>query len=231
MKNSSDQKNPMALFLARAVVIIFNIAVSASILFLAAGQINWLAGWLYMISYLLFNLLSTFLKSKQGSGGSYLTKGATWANILSQLFRLTHPATLILAGMEHRFFQSLSLIPTFVQISGFMLLLFSFGLIGWSRAVNPYYDYEIPKQDLWDQDLTVTGPYEFIRHPGNLGLLLLAISRPIVLGSFYGLIPGAIGGIIMVVQTFLEDRALQKGISGYQAYTEKVKYRLMEYVW
>lgn len=223
--------NKYALFIAQAAVILLNVSISAAILFIAAGEINWRAGWAYLIAYLFFNWISAYLSASGRRDVSMSEKGAIWDKALSGTFRLTHPATLIMAGLEYRFFYPLTLMPAFVQISGMALLLFSFGLITWAQKANPYYGYDIPRQEKWDQEIIKHGPYEFIRHPGNAGMLLLAIARPVVLGSVFGLIPGAFAAFLVVLQTFFEDRALINGVPGYDDYAKKVKYRLFEYLW
>lgn len=225
------QPNSRALFIARAAVILVNVAISAAILFISAGQTSWPAGWVYLSSYLFFNWTSAYLSISGRKEISMPEKGARWDRALSQAFRLSHPVTLILAGLEFRFFSPYSLMPAFIQTGGFVLLLFSFGLIAWARKVNPYYGYEVPRQEKWEQEIITNGPYEFIRHPGNSGLILLAVARPVALGSVYALIPGVFGVLIILLQTFFEDRALTNGVPGYSDYAKGVKYRLFEYLW
>jgi len=230
-KPGQPKLNKGALFIAQAAIILLNVSISAAILFISAGQTNWQAGWAYIGAYLLFRWISAYLVAAGRKDISMPEKGAIWDKVLSQAFGFSHPVTLIIAGLEFRFFYPLSLMPAFIQISGMALLLFSFGLMAWAQKANPYYGYDVPGQEKWEQEIINKGPYELIRHPGNLGLLLLAIARPVVLGSVFGLIPGAIAVMLILLQTYFEDRALQNGVPGYDDYAKTVNYRLFEYLW
>jgi protein-S-isoprenylcysteine O-methyltransferase Ste14 len=57
------------------------------------------------------------------------------------------------------------------------------------------------------------------------------ISIPLLLGSLWALIPGALIGILFTVRTALEDCTLQKKLPGYAEYVRRVRYRLMPWVW
>jgi protein-S-isoprenylcysteine O-methyltransferase Ste14 len=70
-----------------------------------------------------------------------------------------------------------------------------------------------------------------VRHPGYLGFVLQSLGTPILLGSLYGLVPGAAAAILMVVRTSLEDRMLQSELAGYREFVRDVRYRLCPGVW
>jgi protein-S-isoprenylcysteine O-methyltransferase Ste14 len=52
------------------------------------------------------------------------------------------------------------------------------------------------------------GPYRYVRHPGYVGAMLFELATPILLGSFWALLPGGLSALLMVVRTALEDRTL-----------------------
>ena len=72
-----------------------------------------------------------------------------------------------------------------------------------------------------------SGPYRFIRHPGYAGNILPLFGIVLSLGSVWTLIPAAVATIITVIRTVLEDQTLQEELSGYQAYVQRVRYRLI----
>jgi protein-S-isoprenylcysteine O-methyltransferase Ste14 len=57
------------------------------------------------------------------------------------------------------------------------------------------------------------------------------MTTPLVLGSFWALVPATVTALLIVARTHLEDTTLQKELSGYSAYTEEVRYRLLPGVW
>jgi protein-S-isoprenylcysteine O-methyltransferase Ste14 len=70
-----------------------------------------------------------------------------------------------------------------------------------------------------------------VRHPLYLAALLMCAGIPLALGSLWALVPGAVGALVLVVRTVLEDRTLQKELEGYQEYAGRVRHRLIPGVW
>ncbi|MCK7483841.1 MAG: SUMF1/EgtB/PvdO family nonheme iron enzyme [Candidatus Moduliflexus flocculans] len=75
------------------------------------------------------------------------------------------------------------------------------------------------------------GPYRFCRHPGYLGGVLFGMATPVVLGSYWALVPQAAAVLLLVGRTFLEDRMLKRDLLWYAEYTQAVRYRLIPGVW
>ena len=223
-------KNKLALFASYTVIILINVTLSAVILFVSAGQINWLAGWVYLLSYLIYMLVVSSYTIHRTKNVPTINKAPLWERFLDQGYLLIHPLILVLAGLEFRLFQQPSTLLIFFQIGAFALMLIAFALMGWAQAVNPYYGYPVNAIDQTDQEFISMGPYEFSRHPGYAGMALLAIARPVVLGSYWGLLPGLVGFVMVIIRTFLEDKALLVN-PNYHNYAAKVRYRLLEGVW
>lgn len=73
--------------------------------------------------------------------------------------------------------------------------------------------------------------YGFVRHPLYFGYLLLIIGGPLHLGSIVGVVLGLLGIITIVVRIFGEGKMLLQELEGYEEYREKVKYRLLPFIW
>ena len=77
-----------------------------------------------------------------------------------------------------------------------------------------------------------SGPYGIVRHPGYTATILgLVLVTPLLLGSWWAFIPAMLATLCLILHTALEDRTLQKELSGYEAYTRKVPYRLIPGLW
>ena len=67
------------------------------------------------------------------------------------------------------------------------------------------------------------------------GLLLLGAALflpiPLILQSFWGLIPFALYPVVIVIRILDEERVLTEGLTGYAEYKKKVKYRLIPWIW
>ena len=76
-----------------------------------------------------------------------------------------------------------------------------------------------------------TGVYGFVRHPLYLGNTCMLIGVPLMMGSSYGLIIGVISMFLMAGRIIGEERMLIDELEGYDEYKQKVKYRLIPFVW
>lgn len=234
MNNSSDSNelepiNKKALLISRSMRAIFYILIEAAILFSASGRLDWAMAWLYCAGYSVYVIVSQFIapvELEQPAG-----RRAILDIVLVFLYRMTHPVILVLAGLEFNNLQGQFPLGMVIQAIIFLFLLFIFALMVWAEKVNRNYDVHFPTQETQNQQIVTTGPYQFIRHPGYLGLFMLSLARPLVLGSLLGLVPGIIGAVVIILLTVIEDRALQNNLDGYKSYTQTVKYRLFEGIW
>jgi len=82
-----------------------------------------------------------------------------------------------------------------------------------------------------EQKLIDTGLYSFIRHPMYLAGTIIFGFAPLVLGSFYALIPMVFIPILLIIRIKNEEKVLIYGLKGYEEYMKKVKYRLLPFIW
>ncbi|VVB57370.1 Phospholipid methyltransferase [uncultured archaeon] len=81
------------------------------------------------------------------------------------------------------------------------------------------------------QKVISTGPYSVIRHPMYLGMLLLYLATPLALGSWWALPVFSLILPLLVLRILNEEEVLRRGLKGYPAYCQKVRYRLIPLVW
>lgn len=98
-------------------------------------------------------------------------------------------------------------------------------------AVNPHFETTVRIQDDREHRVCTSCPYKIVRHPGYVGVILGTLGIPLILGSWWGLVPGTIMILLVVMRTALEDRTLQKELTGYKEYTKITRYRLFPFVW
>ena len=63
------------------------------------------------------------------------------------------------------------------------------------------------------------------------GAMLMMIGMPPALDSYWGLVALLPGVAVLRLRILDEEKMLREELDGYSAYTEKVRYRLMPYVW
>jgi protein-S-isoprenylcysteine O-methyltransferase Ste14 len=70
-----------------------------------------------------------------------------------------------------------------------------------------------------------------VRHPAYIGAILYELAVPILLASWWAMIPSGLGAILLVLRTALEDRTLRAELAGYVDYAHQVRYRLLPGIW
>ena len=154
-----------------------------------------------------------------------------WDKIFWVFYAPMFFAVFILASLDAGRFRWTAQLPLSVYIIGYIVYLLSQYITLWSMWVNKFFSTTVRIQTDRGQEVVQNGPYRFIRHPGYVGGILLAISSSLILGSLWGLIPA--GGVVflLIIRTYLEDITLQKELQGYSDYALKVKYRLLPGIW
>jgi protein-S-isoprenylcysteine O-methyltransferase Ste14 len=76
-----------------------------------------------------------------------------------------------------------------------------------------------------------SGPYQWVRHPGYAGVLLVYLATPVFLDTSWAFLPTGFTMILFVIRTALEDRFLQDELEGYRDYARRVRYRLLPGIW
>lgn len=96
---------------------------------------------------------------------------------------------------------------------------------------NTHFEITVRIQTDRNHQVTTSGPYAFIRHPGYVGASLWALAAPLIVGSAIGLIPAALATLVLVVRTALEDKTLQRELPGYATYAQHTPHRLFPGLW
>lgn len=155
----------------------------------------------------------------------------TWDEVLMRLANLTGMLLIpAVAGLDVGRYGWSGLDLIYV-VPGFALFVLGAVLITWAMIVNRYFESTVRIQEDRYHEVVSTGPYIFVRHPGYLSGILWMSSIPLILGSLYTLLPVMIYSAMMVLRTHLEDRTLRDELPGYSEYADRVKYRLIPWVW
>ncbi len=121
--------------------------------------------------------------------------------------------------------------PFWIKILGFVVLLPAWYLIERTTMENTFLSTRVRIQSERQQQVITTGVYSFVRHPLYLGCALMMFGAPLLVGSVYGLILSAIGFLLLVVRILGEEKMMEKELDGYMSYKQKVKYRLIPFIW
>ena len=122
-------------------------------------------------------------------------------------------------------------VPLWVEVVGGVLLLLSFFLFFLTFRENSYLSPLARVQKDRGQKVISTGPYAIIRHPMYFAFIPFMIGTPLMLGSRFGAVFGALFILLPARRAVLEERMLVESLEGYREYMAKVRYRLIPYVW
>jgi protein-S-isoprenylcysteine O-methyltransferase Ste14 len=212
--------------------VVFTVVVGLA-LFLGAGTIRWTMAWVYIGLYLVQQaILTLILPSELLVERSAVQEGTKqWDHLLSFLSALVLPLVLYLvAGLDHRYGWTLPLSPALRTVA-LALMVLGMALTGWAMAANRFFSGTVRIQAERGHRVVTGGPYQYVRHPGYVGGILHHPAAPLVLGSLWALIPGALGAAALMARTALEDRTLREELSGYAGYARQTRYRLLPGVW
>ncbi len=202
---------------------------------LLAGRIDYWQGWLYNILNILI-LLVTFivLKDKKDLIEERLKPGMGVKKFDKIYFAVSSPAfflMMIVSILDGGRFHWQPQIPVSIVFAGVFLYLIGHTFFLWAKHVNNFFATVVRIQTDRGQTVCKTGPYRFVRHPGYVGGILFGLASPLVLGSFWGVIPAVVSAFCLLIRTSLEDKVLKKELPGYLEYTKEVRYRLIPGIW
>jgi protein-S-isoprenylcysteine O-methyltransferase Ste14 len=136
-------------------------------------------------------------------------------------------ALLVVPALDRRFMWSS--VPPRVSVIGDLLVALGFLLVYFVIRENSYAASTIQVAE--GQTVISTGPYAVVRHPMYAGVLPLLIGTPVALGSWWGLFTLILFMPALIWRLLDEERFLHKNLPGYTQYTQKVRYRLVPFVW
>lgn len=136
-------------------------------------------------------------------------------------------AGFVVAGLGIRFHWHT--LPEGVAIGGAVVFIAAYILYAEVLRENTYLSRTIQVQA--GQRVIDTGLYSLVRHPMYSATLLLFLSMPIVLGSIYSFLIFLAYPFIIAKRIQHEEKFLEEQLAGYREYTQKVKYRLIPFIW
>ena len=201
------------------------------LIFLPAGTLAFAKGWLLM--GLLFGPMFIAGLVMLAKSPEFLAKRLDVKEKRSaqqgvvKLSGLMFIAGFVVAGLDFRF--GWSNMPQAVTVVASVLFLLAYLLYAEVMRENAYLSRTIKVEE--GQTVVSTGLYGIVRHPMYMATLLLFLVMPLVLGSWWALIPFAFYPAIIISRLKDEEELLTRELAGYVAYKEKVKYRIIPFIW
>ena len=219
------------LFLSAIVKFSLGVILVGALLFLPAGTLSYPNGWLFLgVLFLpMFIAGLVMLKKSPALLRSRLDakEKESEQDLVIKLSGLMFLTGFLLAGFDFRF--GWSALPKAVSIVGAVLFLLAYALYAEVLRENTWLSRTVGVQQ--DQKVVDTGLYGIVRHPMYAVTLLLFLSMPLVLGSLCALPVFCCYPLLIVKRIKNEEAVLFRDLPGYTEYLQKVKYRLIPYIW
>ena len=221
----------MKLFFSAITKFLLGVVLVGLLIFLPAGTFGYIQGWILMailfipmfcagIVMMIKNpgLLASRLDAKEKRGKQ---------SIVVKLSGLMFLAGFIVAGLGVRFDWYMLPLPGCILAA--TLFIIAYILYAEVLMENTYLSRTIEVQE--GQKVIDTGLYGIVRHPMYSVTLLLFLSMPIVLGSVWSFLIFLVYPFIIAARLKDEEKFLEEELEGYREYKEKVKYRLIPFIW
>lgn len=223
--------NKLQLIFSALSKLVVGMGVIGLLLFLPAGSWHYWHAWL-LIALLFIPMMcmgiwlllsSPELLSKRLN---YKEKEQTQKRVVA-LSGLMFIGGFLLCGFDYRF--AWSQVPVWVVATASVFFLIGYILYAEVLRENAYLSRTIEVQD--DQQLIDTGLYGIVRHPMYTATLLMFLSMPLILGSWWALALFAIYPLLIIKRIRNEEQVLTSGLEGYADYQQRVRWRLIPWVW
>ena len=203
----------------------------ALVLFLPAGSWNYFNGWLFcgllflpmlVLGALLLWKAPALLEKRLNTKEQEKTQMAVVA-VSSLLFL----AAFVAAGLDFRF--GWTHVPIWLVCLAAVLQLAAYGLYAEVMRENAWLSRTVEVQE--NQKVIDTGLYGIIRHPMYTSTVLLFLDMPLVLGSWVSFAIMLLYPVVIVFRIRNEEQVLEAGLAGYREYKQRVRCRLLPFIW
>ena len=221
----------LKLFIQAILKFLLGVVLVGVLVFLPAGTLHYLNGWIFMgilfIPMFFAGIVMMFKSPELLKKRLNAKEKEKEQSLVVKLSGLMFIAGFVLAGLDYRF--SWFFLPLWVSITASVLFIIAYILYAEVLRENTYLSRTIEVQE--NQKVVDTGLYGIVRHPMYAVTLVLFLSMPLVLGSLISMVVFLAYPFIIAKRIKNEEEVLERDLQGYCEYKQKVKYRLMPFIW
>lgn len=221
----------MKLFFQEVAKFLLGVGLVGVLIFLPAGTLGFANGWLLMgilfVPMFLAGLVMLFANPDLLKSRLNAKEKQKEQDLVVKLSGVMFLAGFVVAGLGHRF--GWYTLPKWAVICAAVLFVAAYMLYAEVLRENTYLSRTIEVRE--GQRVVDTGLYGIVRHPMYSATLLLFLSMPLVLGSVYAFAIFLAYPFIIAKRIKHEEAFLERELDGYREYKQKVKYRLIPFIW
>ena len=147
-----------------------------------------------------------------------------WVVALSGLMFI---AVFVVAGLSRRF--GWYMLPDGAVYVATIIFLAAYALYAEVMRENVWLSRTIEVQE--NQQVVSTGLYGIVRHPMYAATLLLFLSMPLVLASPWSFAIMLLYIPIIALRIRNEEQVLERELKGYAEYKQRVRYKVIPFIW
>ena len=218
--------------------IVLNVAIFGASLFLPAGTLEWWRAWVFLGVVFVGAVGSTVSVFRANKGlfeerfRSPVQKGQPLADkVLVVLLILAFVGLIVSIPLDVFRFHLMAKPGPFVSSLGLVLFAVGWWIMTLALRENAFASPAVKHQEERHHRVIDSGIYSVVRHPMYAGALPLLIGMPLWLESYAAAMLAIIPIGTLVLRILFEERFLRRELAGYEAYTERVRYRLIPFLW
>lgn len=228
--NTESSKKGTLLF--RTIInFLLGVVMVGVLLFAPAGTFRYWNGWLFLaLLFVPMIILGLYLWIKQPDLLAKRLSSKEKESEQKQVILMSafvFVAGFVIAAVDFRF--GWSRVPIWLVVVASVLLVISYGLYAEVMRENAYLSRTVEVQE--NQKVIDTGLYGIVRHPMYSATILLYLSIPLVLGSIYSFLIFLMFPLVIAKRISNEEAVLEKGLEGYTSYKQRVKYKIIPFIW
>ena len=219
------------LFLQAIIKFAMGVLITGVLLFVPAGSFGYWNGILFMgilfIPMFIAGIILMFKNPELLKKRLNNKEKESEQKVVIILSAIMFLAGFIIAGLNYRY--NWIELPRIVVYTATALFFIAYILYAEVLRENEYLSRTIEVQE--NQKVIDTGLYGVVRHPMYATTIILFLSMPLILGSLISFVIFLAYPIIIAKRIKNEEIVLENGLEGYKEYKEKVKYKVIPFIW
>jgi protein-S-isoprenylcysteine O-methyltransferase Ste14 len=220
-----------------SIGLVFNVAFYALLLFLPVGTLHWWRAWVFLAVTLIVTAAAVWSIFPDNAGlfaersRGVIQKGQPlWDRILVILVLVSYVGQIIFIPLDVFRLHLMARPGPVVSFLGLVLYVGGWWILTLAMKINPFAVPVVRLQEERHQRVIDTGVYGLLRHPMYAAFAPFAIGPALWLGSSAAALLALVPIGILAMRSVFEEQFLKRELKGYDAYTERVRYRLIPFV-
>jgi protein-S-isoprenylcysteine O-methyltransferase Ste14 len=218
--------------------VVYNLIFFGALLFMPAGTFDWPRAWVFL-GLVLIGTTATMVLVFPGREDLLnerfkppVQKGQPLSDkIIVLLVIAAFLGVIVFIPLDVFRFHLMSKPAVLVSSLGLILVIAGWWIISLVFKENAFAAPVVKHQEERHQTVIDTGVYSIVRHPMYAGAILLMVGMALWLESYAAALLSSVLIATIVVRILFEERFLRRELKGYEAYTKRVRYRLIPFIW